>query len=477
VFKLALPTPADTTAPAVRLTAPAPGASVAGTITVSADARDNVGVAGVQFTVDGANLGAEDTSAPYSVGWDTSSVANGSHTLGAVARDAAGNAASATTVTVTVANATAVPPAGLVAAYAFNEGSGSLVVDASGRGNAGTTTNTSWLAAGKFGGALSFDGTSSWVTVPDAGSLDLTTGMTLEAWVKPSALGSRWCTVVFKQQPIGMAYSLYADAGTGNPLGQVNIGGEQNAFGAGSLPLDEWSHLAVTYDGAQLSLYVNGALAGSKAQTGSILVSSDPLRIGGNSIWSEWFAGAIDEVRVYDRALAAAEIQSDMVTPIGVPLASPPPTLVGDEQVEPDVDPNVPGLAEAFPATASTSGTLRTLNVYVDASSTATSLAAGIYSDAAGHPATLLARGTVTAPSAGRWNAVAVPAVPLAAGTRYWIAVLGPSGTLAFRDRCCSLVGDRPTETNADETLAALPATWTTGTVYDDGPISAYGSG
>jgi len=87
------------------VTAPANGATVSGTtVAVSATAADNVGVAGVQFKVDGANLGAEDTVSPYSVTWNTTAVANGSHTLTAVARDAAGNTTTAPPVTVTVSN-------------------------------------------------------------------------------------------------------------------------------------------------------------------------------------------------------------------------------------------------------------------------------------------------------------------------------------------------------------------------------------
>ena len=64
---------------------------MSGTVTLSATATDNVGVAGVQFKVDGANLSAEDTSSPYSVSWNTTTAANGTHTLTALARDAAGN--------------------------------------------------------------------------------------------------------------------------------------------------------------------------------------------------------------------------------------------------------------------------------------------------------------------------------------------------------------------------------------------------
>jgi hypothetical protein len=203
-----------------------------------------------------------------------------------------------------------------VAAYSFNEASGVAVRDASGKGNDGTAANAAWSIAGRNGGALSFNGASSWVTVPDAASLDLSTGMTLEAWAKPSALGAAWRGVLFKEQPGGMVYSLYANEGTGHPVGQVNIGGEQNALGSTGLPLNTWTHLAVTYDGQALTLYVNGAPAGSKAQTGLVPASTGTLRIGGNGIWPEWFSGLIDNARVYNRALTQVQIQSDMQTPI-----------------------------------------------------------------------------------------------------------------------------------------------------------------
>ena len=96
----------DTTPPAVSITSPAPGATVQGSITMTASASDNVGVAGVQFLVDGAALGGEDTTAPYSVDWDTAAAPDGPHTLTAVARDSAGHSTTSAAVSVTVANAT-----------------------------------------------------------------------------------------------------------------------------------------------------------------------------------------------------------------------------------------------------------------------------------------------------------------------------------------------------------------------------------
>src|SRR5882724_3886433 len=104
------PPPADTTPPTVSITAPVSGATVFGTTSVTASASDNVGVVGVQFRLDGSNLGAEDTTAPYSVSWNTTATSNGSHTLTAVARDAAGNVSPVSAVTVTVNNAPPPPP-------------------------------------------------------------------------------------------------------------------------------------------------------------------------------------------------------------------------------------------------------------------------------------------------------------------------------------------------------------------------------
>ncbi|HET9721925.1 MAG TPA: Ig-like domain-containing protein [Candidatus Saccharimonadales bacterium] len=101
----------DSTPPTVSMSAPTDGATVSGSsVAVSATASDNVGVAGVQFKLDGANLGAEDTTAPYAITWDSTTATDASHTLTAVARDAAGNTTTSTAVTVTVNNADSTPP-------------------------------------------------------------------------------------------------------------------------------------------------------------------------------------------------------------------------------------------------------------------------------------------------------------------------------------------------------------------------------
>jgi hypothetical protein len=305
---------ADTTPPTVSITAPAGGATVSGSVSVTAAANDDVGVAGVQFKLDGANLGAEDTSSPYSVSWDTTTATNASHTLTAVARDAADNATSSSSVTATVNNTAPPPPTGLMLAYSFDQGSGTTVPDSSGKGNTGTLTSTAWSTAGKYGGALSFNGSSSWVTATDNATLDLTNGMTLEGWVNPTATGTVWRTVLIKQNTNALVYSLYANTDTQRPSGHVFTSTEFDTRGTAAVPLNTWTFLSASYDGATLKFYVNGTQVSSKAVTGSMPNSTGVLRIGGNSVWGEYFAGLIDNIRVYNRALSAAEITTDMNT-------------------------------------------------------------------------------------------------------------------------------------------------------------------
>ena len=95
------------------------------------------------------------------------------------------------------------------------------------------------------------------------------------------------------------------------------IGGvDRDVRGTAQLPLNTWTHLATTYDGSALRLYVNGTQVATLAATGSIVTSTGALKIGGNALWGEWYSGLIDELRVYNRALTPTEIQGDMTRPV-----------------------------------------------------------------------------------------------------------------------------------------------------------------
>src|SRR5207302_4382816 len=181
-------------------------------------------------------------------------------------------------------NASGPPATGLVGAYSFNEGAGTSVRDGSGNGNVGTISGASWTSAGKYGNGLSFNGTSALVTVNDSGSLHLTTGMTLEAWVNATTVSSAWRDVIYKGRD---NYFLEGTSDNNKlPGGGATLGGAGAlTYGTGALGVGTWTHLALTYDGAALRLYVNGTQVSSVAKTGTILTSTNPLQIGGDSMY------------------------------------------------------------------------------------------------------------------------------------------------------------------------------------------------
>ena len=221
-------------------------------------------------------------------------------------------------------------PVGLVMSLSFDTGT---ATDISGNDNHGTI-NGAVAAPGRVGpGALRFDGVNDMVVVPNSDSLGLETGMTLEAWVNPSAR-TGWHTVMLKEGTGTFAYEMYSN----NP--EINrpaayfmdeAGALRAITGTAALPLNTWSHLATTWDGTTMRLYVNGVQVRSALRAGPMLATDGQLSIGGNLVWGgEFFAGMMDEVKIYDRALTAAEIQSDMN---GDPLPAPAnnaPTAAAD---------------------------------------------------------------------------------------------------------------------------------------------------
>jgi len=170
----------DTTAPTVSITAPMNGGIVSGTVQVAASASDNIGVAGVQFYLDGTALGSEATAVPYSISWNTTTVANASHTLTAVARDAAGNRTTSGAIQVTVVNNgvpdTTSPTVAIIAPTNGSTVSGTTTVTATASDNVGVVGLQLYLD----GAALGAEGTAaaysiSWDTTAAAnGSHTLT---------------------------------------------------------------------------------------------------------------------------------------------------------------------------------------------------------------------------------------------------------------------------------------------------------------
>jgi uncharacterized repeat protein (TIGR01451 family) len=311
----------DTTPPTVSITSPVNGAVSSGTISVMASASDNQAMAGVQFLLDGANLGAEVLGAgpTYTLNWNTTSSTNGAHTLSALGRDVSNNTAVATDVSVTVSNTVA---NALLASYSFNAGSGTTTADSSGNGLTGTISGATWTPAGMFGNALSFSGSNSYVDLGTPTLLNGTGSMTWAAWVKATATPRNDGNIVARQNN-NNGWQLKTTADTGPQTFAIAVSGSSGFAQRNSVTirsLNTWYHVAGVYNAANrtLDIFVNGVLDNG-ILTGSVpAVQSLPnsnVYIGRRSN-GYYFAGVIDEVQIYNRALSASEILAIMNTPL-----------------------------------------------------------------------------------------------------------------------------------------------------------------
>ena len=329
--------PTDVTPPSVTLTAPAAGATLVAMSMLTATASDDVGVLGVQFLVDGANVGSEDTSAPYSYSWDTTAVGNGTHTVAARARDGASHLTTSTPVTVTVNNPPR--PPGLLAGYAFDEGSGGAVADASGHGLTGTLANGAGWAAGRFGSAVNLDGTNDNVGLGSAASLLLTGSMTMGAWIYATGNPGDDGAIISRRGSTGYQLDTTVDVGprvVGFKL-TSGSGGDMFRYGATALQLNTWYYVAGVYNAAAgtMDVYVNGTLDNGPlvgSVTGSQQNPATAVLIGQRANGGFNFPGRIDDARIYGRALTAGEIAGDMTTPLGTATSGDPtpPTVTID---------------------------------------------------------------------------------------------------------------------------------------------------
>ena len=224
---------------------------------------------------------------------------------------------------------------GAVASYAFEEGTGNASADTTGNGRTAALRDTTWTSSGRFGNALRFNGTTSLAQVADSDALDLSGAMTLEAWVRPDTTAGTATVLAKPRNRGGFAYGLELDAG--KPAGLAYVGSSTRRAVAGdAVQPGAWRFLAVTYDGSSLRTYLDGEQVAELQASGTMRRSSNPLEIGGNSVWDEGFRGVIDNVRVYPRALSGAELAADRqadaadddaaTTPTPTPTPSPSPT-------------------------------------------------------------------------------------------------------------------------------------------------------
>ena len=219
-----------------------------------------------------------------------------------------------------IKNVQAVP--NLVAEYGLNEGSGATAVDTSGNNFNGSLLNgAAWTAAGKYDKGINFDGSNDQVSVANNDTLKITSNITLEAWARANGtfsghkhiVGKNYYEISINRSGAGFKASMDA---------RIN-GTWRKAQTSGNLNLNQWYHLAGTYDGTTIKLYVDGVQAATFSTTGNIDQTNNPLRIGTANASGDFFKGTVDEVRLYNRVLNQSEIQTDMNAPIA-PDTTPP---------------------------------------------------------------------------------------------------------------------------------------------------------
>ncbi len=198
--------------------------------------------------------------------------------------------------------------ANLMAEYLMNEGEGTTVNDTSGNGMTGSFAGAgmNWVngPSASYGTALDFNG-SGYVDVPDStgSSLDVTTQMTFCAWINTdtNAISN---TIAWKPG----AYRIFQQYGNVY-ISLTGVNGGDNAAPM-AVGFNQWYHIAFTYDGSNIRSYLNGVLQNTTAATGTIATNDNSLRIGWYNSTPN-YDGTLDNIRIYDQALTAAQIVAD----------------------------------------------------------------------------------------------------------------------------------------------------------------------
>ena len=211
-------------------------------------------------------------------------------------------------------------PSGLVAYWKFDEGSGSTASDSSGNSNNGTlenmNTSTCWVN-GKSGKALSFDGTNDYVAAPSSSNLNVTGGVTVEAWIKLNAV-SKDQKIVGRRDGSAGGYLLGVYSNNKVEFEIRNATNtaylNRNTSGGTVLTAGQWYRVVGVYSDTDnyLATYVNGQLDREMTTTGALASTTGSLTIGKeSSVNSCYWTGVIDEVKIYNRALSASEVLAD----------------------------------------------------------------------------------------------------------------------------------------------------------------------
>jgi len=196
-------------------------------------------------------------------------------------------------------------------------GTSDEVVDSSGSGNDGTAVNgPTTVDDGRhtfWGRQGSFDGSDDRIDITDADSLDITTGITIAAWVKATSLASTGDGILYKPNEYGL--SVANDGRIRFVLRTFEPGPQAYDSDVGEFQTGAWYHIAGTWDGANWIIYKNGTNIKTAALSGTNSTSSAALKLGEEYNSSYNIHGLLDDVRLYDHALSGSEVQDLMAIP------------------------------------------------------------------------------------------------------------------------------------------------------------------
>ncbi|MHC4585903.1 MAG: LamG domain-containing protein [Planctomycetota bacterium] len=203
--------------------------------------------------------------------------------------------------------------ADLVGYWTFDEGSGTIAYDSSGNGLDGTFNGDPQWVIGQVGGALEFDGDDS-VEIPHNDLLSITDEITITAWTYMNANASGEMAIVSKGGwgAMDLPYELTETPGA-QIWWQFYDDGGRDTCAAPSPPIEEWHHVAATYDGQIFKCYIDGELGDEWEYAGTMPENTASLTIGQRSRGGTYYIGIIDDVAIYNRAFSADEIPNTMM--------------------------------------------------------------------------------------------------------------------------------------------------------------------
>jgi len=194
---------------------------------------------------------------------------------------------------------------GLVAYWPFWEGGGSVVRDIAGQSMVGTLTNGPVWTGGQFGQALSFDGSDDFVNVGNTSSSLYSGDFTLSVRVRLNANGN-YPTIIDKRSAVSAGVNFAFNSNTRKLFLRLST---TDLIGTAVIPLSTWTHVSAIRSGSTVKFYINGVQDGSDfTGNGGDFSNTNSMTFGGNLINGLYLTGLIDDVRVYNRALSAAEV-------------------------------------------------------------------------------------------------------------------------------------------------------------------------